>query len=94
MRTSHVDSVNDISPSSGTVVQLPGKRWAVYRDEVGYASALSARCTHLGCLVQFNDAEQVWECPCYGSRFATDGSVLHGPATRPLEPHEVPGAKD
>ncbi|MFE7045909.1 Rieske 2Fe-2S domain-containing protein [Streptomyces atratus] len=94
LRTSHVDLVNDISPSSGAVVRLQGKWWAAYRDEMGHASALSACCTHLGCLVQFNDAEQLWECPCHGSRFATDGSVLHGPATRPLESREVPGAKD
>ena len=36
-------------------------------------------------LVRFNDAETAWECPCHGSRFGTDGSVLQGPATRPLE---------
>ncbi|MBT2510396.1 FAD-dependent oxidoreductase [Streptomyces sp. ISL-98] len=86
LHTSHVDSVTDIPPGSGAVVRLEGKQCAVYRDETGHATALSARCTHLGCLVQFNDAEHVWECPCHGSRFGTDGSLLHGPATRPLEP--------
>ncbi|MFD5108669.1 FAD-dependent oxidoreductase [Streptomyces cinereoruber] len=43
------------------------------------------RCTHMGCELGFNEAEQTWECPCHGSRFAADGSVLQGPATRPLE---------
>ncbi|MEV2250287.1 FAD-dependent oxidoreductase [Streptomyces sp. NPDC050147] len=90
LHTSHVDSLTDIPPGSGAVVRLHGKRCAVYRDESGNATALSARCTHMGCLVQFNDAERVWECPCHGSRFATDGSVLHGPATHPLEPRETP----
>jgi glycine/D-amino acid oxidase-like deaminating enzyme/nitrite reductase/ring-hydroxylating ferredoxin subunit len=94
LHTSHVDSVTDIPPGSGAVVRLEGRRCAVYRDEAGYTSVLSARCTHLGCLVQFNDAERVWECPCHGSRFGTDGSVLHGPATRPLEPREVLGPGD
>jgi len=91
LHTSHVDSVDDIPPGSGAVVRLEGKRWAVYRDESGHPEIVSARCTHLGCLVQFNDAERAWECPCHGSRFATDGSVLHGPATRALgrrEPQE------
>ncbi|NBE52821.1 FAD-dependent oxidoreductase [Streptomyces boluensis] len=90
LHTGHVDAVTDIPPGSGAVVRLEGKRCAVYRDEDGRATALSARCTHLGCLVHFNPAERTWECPCHGSRFATDGSVLQGPATRPLEPRAVP----
>ncbi|MCX4986755.1 FAD-dependent oxidoreductase [Streptomyces sp. NBC_00572] len=52
-----------------------------------YAAGLRTvrRCTHMGCELGFNEAEQTWECPCHGSRFAADGSILQGPATRPLE---------
>ncbi|MGI5506936.1 FAD-dependent oxidoreductase [Lentzea sp. CA-135723] len=56
----------------------------VYRDEHGQLHGVSLRCTHLGCLVRFNAAEHSWDCPCHGSRFDVDGTVLEGPATRPL----------
>lgn len=52
----------------------------------GEDCALSARCTHLGGVLRWNDAESTWDCPWHGSRFATDGQVLEGPATRPLRP--------
>ncbi|WP_137991396.1 FAD-dependent oxidoreductase [Streptomyces vilmorinianum] len=48
------------------------------------------RCTHMGCELGFDDLEGTWECPCHGSRFAADGSVLQGPATRPLEREHLP----
>ncbi len=41
-------------------------------------------CTHLGGLLHWNDVEESWDCPLHGSRFAPDGQVLEGPATRAL----------
>jgi glycine/D-amino acid oxidase-like deaminating enzyme/nitrite reductase/ring-hydroxylating ferredoxin subunit len=64
-------------------------RKGVYRDEDGVLHAVSLRCTHMGCLVRFNAAERSWDCPCHGSRFDVDGSVLEGPAVQPLERRDV-----
>ena len=85
LRPSYVDSVDEISPGTGAIVRIRGRRCAVHRTAEGELCAVSPRCTHLGCLVRFNDAEVAWECPCHGSRFGIDGEVIQGPATRPLE---------
>ncbi|MFF3501240.1 FAD-dependent oxidoreductase [Streptomyces sp. NPDC003247] len=82
-------SVDEIAPGDGAVVKVGGERRAVHRDEAGQLHALSARCTHLGCLVAFNRAERAWECPCHGSRFGVDGRVIQGPAQEPLEHRDL-----
>ncbi|KUN90206.1 [Fe-S]-binding protein [Streptomyces bungoensis] len=82
-------SVDDLAPGDGAVVRAGHERLAVHRDEEGELHAVSARCTHLGCLVAFNRAERAWECPCHGSRFDVDGSVIQGPAVRPLEQRDL-----
>jgi Rieske Fe-S protein len=50
----------------------------------------SPRCTHLGCVLAFDDAEETWDCPCHGSRYDREGQVICGPAVTPLE---LPGAE-
>ena len=73
-----------LAAGEGRVLRVEGKDLAVSRDAEGNLHAVSAICTHMGCRVAFNGAEQSWDCPCHGSRFDLDGQVLNGPATRAL----------
>jgi 3-phenylpropionate/trans-cinnamate dioxygenase ferredoxin reductase subunit len=77
--------VSQLQPGEGKVLEVDGDKAAVYRDDDGQLHALSPVCTHMGCLVEFNATERIWDCPCHGSRFATDGTVIKGPATRALK---------
>src|SRR5688572_20648349 len=78
-------SAEDLVAGHGGLVNADGRQLAVYRDEAGDTYELSPRCTHMGCTVDWNDAAKTWDCPCHGSRFAVDGSVVRGPAADPLE---------
>ncbi|WP_311380807.1 FAD-dependent oxidoreductase [Arthrobacter sp. ISL-28] len=78
------------APGAGTVVALDGGPTAVYTDPNGNVQAFSAICTHLGCTVGFNTDDVSWDCPCHGSRFAADGTVIQGPATRNLDRRPLP----
>ena len=70
---------------SGRIERIDGRPRAVYRDARGDLHVLSPRCTHLGCLVAWNDLEKTWDCPCHGGRFHPTGKPLYGPPTRSLE---------
>jgi glycine/D-amino acid oxidase-like deaminating enzyme/nitrite reductase/ring-hydroxylating ferredoxin subunit len=73
-------SAASLGPGEGALIRAGLKKYAVYRDEQGALHCHSAKCPHLGCVVQWNGVERTWDCPCHGSRFSAYGSVLHGPA--------------
>jgi nitrite reductase/ring-hydroxylating ferredoxin subunit len=83
---SHRDlDLDALAPGDGVVARHDGRRVAAHRTDDGAVVMVDARCTHLGCVVQWNRADRSWDCPCHGSRFAPDGTVLDGPATTDLE---------
>jgi glycine/D-amino acid oxidase-like deaminating enzyme/nitrite reductase/ring-hydroxylating ferredoxin subunit len=86
-------SVRVLRRGEGKILNINGQRAAAYRDEQGTVTARSALCTHMGCEVKWNQAESTWDCPCHGSRFRTDGSVLAGPAESPLAELEQEAGK-
>ncbi|HZA95096.1 MAG TPA: FAD-dependent oxidoreductase [Burkholderiaceae bacterium] len=77
-------SLDSLPPDTAAIVDHEGKRVAAYRAQDGSVTMVSPACTHLKCIVHWNSAERSWDCPCHGSRFATDGRVLEGPAITPL----------
>jgi glycine/D-amino acid oxidase-like deaminating enzyme/nitrite reductase/ring-hydroxylating ferredoxin subunit len=77
-------ALDGLKADTAQVVDVGDERLAAYRDPQGELHVVSAVCTHLGCVVNWNDAERSWDCPCHGSRFAIDGRVLNGPAVEAL----------
>jgi glycine/D-amino acid oxidase-like deaminating enzyme/nitrite reductase/ring-hydroxylating ferredoxin subunit len=77
---------DDLRPGEGAVIEASGKKRAVYKDDEGKIHSWSPYCSHLGCLLAWNNFARTWDCSCHGSRFERDGRVLHGPATKDMEP--------
>jgi Rieske Fe-S protein len=78
----------DVPPCEGRIVRIDGRKWTAFRSEDGTLHVRSAVCPHLGCIVEWNQAEKTWDCPCHGSRFDAKGAVIAGPAESPLANRE------
>lgn len=65
--------------------QYRGKPAVVLQPSPGIFTAFTAVCTHLGCVVAWQEQAGEFLCPCHGGRFSADGQVLAGPPPRPLE---------
>ena len=76
---------DDLKPGDGKVVEINNEKCAVSRDENNKLHIVSAVCTHMKCIVNWNNAEKSWDCPCHGSRFKQCGKVIEGPAQFDLE---------
>lgn len=75
----HVDFTT-IEQGEGKVLEINREKCAVSRDANNQLHIVSAVCTHMKCIVQWNNGEKTWDCPCHGSRFTPQGEVIEGPA--------------
>lgn len=87
--TDELEKISELKRGEAKVVEFQGKKLAIYKDDQGKVRALSPVCTHAGCIVNFNAAEQSWDCPCHGGRFDISGKVISGPPQKDLEQFDL-----
>jgi len=75
----------DVKPKEAKIVKIHGERMGIYKDEEGELNIVNTTCPHMGCELNWNEAEKSWDCPCHGSRFTYKGEIIEGPAVEPLK---------
>lgn len=83
------NTYSDLKPGEGKIVEIDQEKYAVCRDANHHLHMVSAVCTHMKCIVNWNNAEQTWDCPCHGSRFKHNGTVIEGPAIQNLRQKKI-----
>lgn len=78
----------DIKNNSGGVIDIYGTKVGVYKDETGKAFYIKPVCTHLGCILEWNDADKTWDCPCHGSRYDRFGKNIYDPGIKNLDVYD------
>ncbi|MDO5519900.1 MAG: FAD-dependent oxidoreductase [bacterium] len=80
--------LSDLRPGEGKIIRCGLQKVGVYKDEGGKIYAVSTRCPHLGCMLEWNKEEKSWDCPCHGSRFDYKGKLLSNPSVKDLKSKE------
>lgn len=71
--------------NQGKVIRYQGRLVAIYKDSQKRYFYFSPYCPHLKCVIEFNEKDQTWNCPCHGSIFDCYGHLVSGPSTKPLK---------
>ena len=78
------EQISSVKKGEGKIVSHEGEKIGIYNDgDTLYA--VTVRCPHMGCELTWNAAEKSWDCPCHGSRFSYDGSIIDDPAQTSIE---------
>ena len=77
--------LDHLEVGQGGLFEIDGDTVGAYRDPDGQLHTVKPTCTHVGCALNWNNADTTWDCNCHGSRFSYDGAILDGPATKPLD---------
>ena len=86
-----VASTDDLATNQARIFKVNKDPVIVVHTRTGQYKAFNARCTHLGCVVQYLPDEDPphFGCNCHGSEFDINGRNIAGPAPRPLTPYKV-----
>lgn len=84
----------ELSAGHSKIVRFKGQPTIVVRPKANEIYALSAICTHLGCIVKWEESKGELICPCHAARFDLRGNVLGGPAPSPLATYPTKIADD
>jgi cytochrome b6-f complex iron-sulfur subunit len=75
---------SDVREGEAKFIQYAGSAAVLVRKQGGALIALSAVCTHMGCIVQWRKDQQEFLCPCHAGRYTVEGVVIAGPPPKPL----------
>ena len=79
------ESIEKIEKDNGAIIQIDGDNVGIYKDPEGKIYAVKPHCSHLGCLLSWNNLDKTWDCPCHGSRFDYKGRNIYEPGIQDLE---------
>lgn len=85
----HEEDLTAIKNDNGGIIRVEGKSIGIYKDKEGKVYAVEPTCTHLGCLLTWNNQDKTWDCPCHGSRFDYMGKNIYEPAVEDLPSYEI-----
>ena len=77
-------NIESIENDNGGIIKINNDNVGIYKDKNGKIYAVKPVCTHLGCLLSWNNLDKTWDCPCHGSRFDYKGRNLYEPAIKDL----------
>ena len=79
------EDLSAIKNDNGGILRINGTAVGIYKDKDEQIYAVDPTCTHLGCLLTWNNVDKTWDCPCHGSRFDYRGKNLYDPAFKDLD---------
>ena len=86
-------NVEKIENNNGAIIEIDGNNVGIYKDMNGKIYAVKPNCSHLGCLLSWNNIDKTWDCPCHGSRYNYNGENIYEPGIKDLQQEKVINGK-